>query len=74
MTHHCSRRIFEGDEYTVDEDVVLDEQERRLEPLLEIQGEPWGWTKPGPRPEGWPGPLHSINDPGPFDGAWEPLR
>jgi hypothetical protein len=69
-----SRRIFEGDEYTTDEDVTLDEVERRPEPPVDIQGEPWGWLKSGPRPKGWPGPDQSRDNPGPYDGEWEPRR
>ena len=48
-----ARRVLEGEDYTVDEDVVLDERKRRAEPPVEVQGEPWGWTKPGPRPKGY---------------------
>jgi len=48
-----SRRVFAGDEYTVDEDVVLDQPDHVDEPPVEVQGEPWGWTKKGPRPRGW---------------------
>lgn len=66
------RRVRIGEEYRSDEDVELEEVERNPEPSVEIQGEPWGWTKPGPRPHGWPGPDHDRNDPGPYDGAWEP--
>jgi len=70
------RRIRDGDEYNLDEEergeVEREEVPRRPEPPVEIQGEPWGWTKDGPRPKGWPGPDHSRDDPGPFDGSWEP--
>lgn len=69
-----SRRIFEGDEYTILEDITLEEVERRQEPPVDIQGEPWGWNKAGDRPHGWPGPDHGRNDPGPYDGDWEPVR
>lgn len=68
------RRIREGDEYTIDEDIELEERQRRAEPPIEIQGEPWGWTKPGKRPKGWPGPAREGRDPGPYDGNWEPRR
>jgi len=68
------RRIRDGDEYTIDEEVTLEEVERASEPDVEIQGEPWGWTKPGPRPRGWPGPEHRRDEPGPYDGEWEPRR
>ena len=36
-----------------DVDVVLAEPKPAEEPPVEVQGEPWGWTKPGPRPRGW---------------------
>ena len=42
---------------------------------VEIQGEPWGWVKPGPKPKGWreDGDYggQSRDDPGPYDGRWE---
>lgn len=66
-----SRIIRDGDEYRDDEDVELELPERFPEPDVEVQGEPWGWIKPGPRPRGYPGPDHSRDDPGPFDGEWE---
>lgn len=49
------RLIRAGMEYRSDQD---DEVELELvvafpEPPVEVQGEPWGWTKPGPRPRGW---------------------
>jgi len=47
------RRVFAGDAYTVDEDVELEQPEPTPEPPVNEQGEPWGWTKPGPRPRGW---------------------
>lgn len=69
------RIVRDGDDYTEDElergEVELEQVERRSEPPVEIQGEPWGWTKEGDRPRGWPGPDHSRDDPGPFDGLWE---
>jgi hypothetical protein len=73
------RRIHEDDEFTMeDEDrknVEFDEAVRYDEPSEDIQGEPWGWTKPGPRPRGWREdgdyPGHNQDDPGPFDGEWE---
>jgi hypothetical protein len=74
------RLIRDGDEYTADElargEVELEVPEPRAEPAVEVQGEPWGWTKAGPRPEGWRedgqyGPRNR-DDPGPYDGAWEP--
>ena len=74
------RRIIEpGDSYTIDEDndVELREVIPNPEPDVNVQGEPWEWTKDGPRPRGWPGPdndpeWHNRDDPGPWDGAWEP--
>ena len=73
---HGRRLVRDGDEFTIDEE-DRDELEfelaaRRAEPPVEVQGEPWGWTKDGPRPKGWPGPEHSRDDPGPFDGRWDP--
>lgn len=75
--HHRRRLIRPGETYTVDDEddgdgIELEQVDRRDEPPVEVQGEPWGWTKPGPRPRGWPGPDHSRDDPGPFDGSWEP--
>jgi hypothetical protein len=70
------RRIVHAmEEYRSDEDVELEQVEPFPEPPVEVQGEPWGWTKPGPRPRGWRedgryGPA-SRDDPGPFDGRWE---
>jgi len=49
----AARRIFDGDEYTVLEDVVLDEPEPADEPPVIVQGEPWGWRKGAPYPRGW---------------------
>lgn len=70
------RRIREGDTYTITEEdndeIELELPERRPEPPVEVQGEPWGWTKDGPRPKGWPGPDHRRDEPGPFDGSWDP--
>lgn len=66
------RVIEEGGEYTINDDVRLEEREPIIDPPdIDIQGEPWGWTKDGPKPRGWPGPDHSRDDPGPWDGAWE---
>jgi hypothetical protein len=70
------RRIREGDEYTVDEEDRGRAEREEVEPdpdppPEEVRGEPWGWRKLGPRPRGWPGPDHSRDDPGPFDGEWE---
>jgi hypothetical protein len=50
----ASRRVFAGEEYSADEDVVLDTPEEQWPaPPVETQGEPWGWTKRGPKPRGW---------------------
>lgn len=69
------RRIRDGDSFDIDEDErgKLDFERPRPfpEPSVDIQGEPWGWLKDGPRPRGWPGPVHSADEPGPFDGSWE---
>jgi hypothetical protein len=75
------RRVRPGDSYNIDE---LDRGEVELEevppnpdpPPEDTRGEPWGWTKPGPRPRGWreDGNYDGRNhdDPGPFDGSWDP--
>jgi hypothetical protein len=72
------RLVRDGDEYTVDEEnrdeIELELPERREEPPVDVQGEPWGWTKDGPRPKGWPGPDNILDNPGPFDGSWEEQR
>lgn len=39
--------------YTIDEDVELELPQPTPEPDVEIQGEPWGWLKPGRKPLGW---------------------
>lgn len=70
------RLVRDGDAFTTDElargDIELEEVPRRPEPPVEIQGEPWGWTKEGDRPRGWPGPDHPRDEPGPYDGSWDP--
>jgi len=47
------RRVREGDSYTIDEDVELEQALPREAPPIEIQGESWGWTKGAPYPLGW---------------------
>jgi hypothetical protein len=51
------RLIREGDSFTIDDedrgDIELQEVTPNEEPPEDIQGEPWGWTKPGPKPRGW---------------------
>ena len=73
---HGRRLVRDGDEFTIDEEdrgeIELELPERFEEPPVEVQGEPWGWTKVGPVPRGWPGPVHSHDEPGPFDGRWDP--
>jgi hypothetical protein len=70
------RRLRDGDEYTINEEnedlIEREEVEPFPESPVETQGEPWGWTKDGPRPRGWPGPDANRDDPGPYDGKWEP--
>ncbi len=77
------RLLRDGDEYTIEQEdrgeVEREEVERFPEPGVEVQGEPWGWTKDGPRPRGWPGPeddsrWRNRDDPGPLDGRWEDER
>ena len=75
---HARRRriIRDGDEYTIDEldrgEVELEEVPPRPEPPVEVQGEPWGWTKPGPRPKGWREDGRYGPDDGPSEqeGRW----
>jgi hypothetical protein len=55
---HERRLVHRGDTYTIDEDlegeIELEEVEPDPDPPPEeVRGEPWGWTKPGPRPRGW---------------------
>jgi hypothetical protein len=73
------RLVRDGDEYTDDElargEVELEQVPPRPEPPVDVQGEPWGWTKPGPRPKGWRedgryGPQDRSRDDGPLDGRW----
>jgi hypothetical protein len=47
------RIIREGDSYTIDEDIELEAPRPFSAPPEYIQGEPWGWDKPGPVPRGW---------------------
>lgn len=48
------RLVMDGEEYTIDEgDVILDSPEMRKAPDVNVQGEPWGWTKEGPKPKGY---------------------
>jgi hypothetical protein len=71
------RRIRDGEEYTIDDNVELEERNPDPDPPPEeIRGEPWGWTKSGPRPRGFREDGDYSGDrergnPGPFDGRWE---
>ena len=73
------RQVRDGDEYTAGQlergEVQLEEVPPRPEPPVEVQGEPWGWTKGPPYPRGWreDGDYggQSRDDPGPYDGSWE---
>ena len=70
------RLVRPGESYTIDEEVDLEEVSPMTNPPPEeTRGEPWGWTKPGPRPLGWreDGNYDGRNrdHPGPFDGRWE---
>lgn len=48
------RKIKAGDTYTIDDDIELAEVEPESnQPPEELRGEPWGWTKAGPKPRGW---------------------
>lgn len=63
--------IHAGEPYHEGDDVEIRQLAPTTDPPPEtVRGEPWGWTKPGPRPRGWPGPDQSHDDPGPFDGSW----
>lgn len=84
IRHRGRRRVRDGDVYTREEE-ERDEVELegpdpiRDPPDEETRGEPWGWTKPGPKPRGWRedgryGPEPGHDDPGPYDGAWEPRQ
>ena len=57
------RLVRRGEEYTTGEPVELEEPEPYPEPDVAVQGEPWGWTKPGPRPRGWREDGHYGADP-----------
>lgn len=49
-----SRRLIRaGGSYTNGEDIQLEEVEPNEQPPEDIQGEPWGWRKDGPKPRGW---------------------
>jgi hypothetical protein len=61
------RFIREGDTYEFGEDVDIADVPPNEEPPVELQGEPWGWTKPGPRPRGW----RKDGRYGPTDGPTE---
>lgn len=74
------RRIRDGDSYTIDEehDIELEIPDPNPDPPPEeLRGEPMGWTKSGEKPRGY-ARLHNYpgyqnrDDPGPFDGQWDP--
>jgi hypothetical protein len=44
------RVIIDGDTYTIDDDVEIAEVGAVEEIPVDIQGEPWGWTKGPPFP------------------------
>jgi hypothetical protein len=78
---HHRRLVYDGDTYTEPElergEVELVQVARRDEPDVNVQGEPWDWTKLGDRPKGWPGPednpeWRNEDEPGPYDGSWDP--
>jgi len=48
--HRGKRFVRNRDSYTIDEDVELDEVMPVKEIPVDIQGEPWGWTKGPPYP------------------------
>jgi hypothetical protein len=48
------RTVVPGATYRLGEDVdLLEVPPIEDPPSTETQGEPWGWTKPGPKPRGW---------------------
>lgn len=52
------RDVFNGSEFTIDEELAGEITLHDIAPIddpppVDIQGEPWGWKKPGPRPLGW---------------------
>lgn len=57
--HRRRRLIRPGETYTVDDEddgdgIELEQVDRREEPPVEVQGEPWGWPDDKPRrPKGW---------------------
>lgn len=76
------RRVRPGETYTREEEergeIELEDVEPRSDPPPEhTRGEPWGWTKEGDKPRGWRedgryGPEPGHDDPGPYDGKWQP--
>ena len=70
------RIIHPGEEYDAEElerggeEAVLEEVQASPEPDVNVQGEPWGWTKPGPKPAGW----REDGRYGPWDGEDERRR
>jgi hypothetical protein len=55
MTRSLIRR---GETYTVDDEdqgdgIELEQVPPYDAPPVDVQGEPWGWTKPGDKPRGW---------------------
>jgi hypothetical protein len=54
MADRGRRPVRAGEEYDgTAGDVDLEQVIPNPEPDVDVQGEPWGWTKPGPRPVGW---------------------
>jgi hypothetical protein len=51
------RLVHVGDEFTIDEEMDGSAETEQVAPAeeapIEIQGEPWGWTKGPPYPRGW---------------------
>jgi hypothetical protein len=56
--HRPHRRfVEEGETFTIDEEMSgtaeTVQRDPNPEPPVDIQGEPWGWTKGPPYPRGW---------------------
>lgn len=73
------RKVTVGMVYTIDEEdadliELVTPDPTPDPPPEELRGEPWGWIKEGPKPRGYPGPIHYQEEPGPFDGRWDRLN
>lgn len=81
LFRHHHRRIRDGDTYTIteenDDEIELEIPDPNPDPPPpELQGEPMGWTKPGPKPRGYDELYRNLryqnrDNPGPLDGRWK---